>query len=265
MKPLSITLVQPNLHWEDPVKNIKLFNKLLSPLKKGGTDLIVLPEMFSTGFSMKPAGLAEEMNGFSMQWMRETASSLKSVICGSLIIKEKRKYFNRFIWMQPNGEYLHYDKRHLFRMGGEDKVYTAGKKKIIIPYKGWNICPFVCYDLRFPVWSRNKTTSTGTLEYDLGLYVANWPAVRSFPWQQLLIARAIENQSYMVAVNRVGEDGSGMMHDGFSAILDMTGKPLLQLKPKKQTIATIHLDKQPLIDFRKRFPAYKDADQFKII
>jgi predicted amidohydrolase len=265
MKPISITLVQPNIHWEDSVKNIKLYNKLLSGIKKGGTDLIILPEMFSTGFSMKPALLAEEMNGFSMQWMHETAASLKSVVCGSLIIKEKNKYFNRFIWMQPNGEYQHYDKRHLFRMGGEDKIYTSGKKKIVIPFKGWNICPFICYDLRFPIWSRNKTKTSGALEYDLAIYVANWPAVRSFPWQQLLIARAIENQAYVVGLNRVGEDGNGMAHDGHSSIIDMTGHSVQRMKPKKQMVETITLNKQSLIDFRKKFPAFKDADKFTVI
>lgn len=265
MNTLSITLVQPKLHWEDPIKNIKLLNKLLSPLKRGSTDLIVLPEMFSTGFSMKPALFAEEMNGFSMQWMQESSAALKTVICGSLIIKEKKKYYNRFIWMQPDGQYQYYDKRHLFRMGGEEKVYTAGKKKIIIPFKGWNICPFICYDLRFPIWSRNKNNSSGIPEYDLAIYVANWPAVRTFPWQQLLTARAIENQSFTIGVNRVGKDGNAMDHDGHSVLLDMTGKPLLQMKAKKQSIATITIDKKPLLEFRKKFPALKDADQFRII
>ena len=265
MKPLSITLVQPNIHWEDPVKNIKLYNKLLSGVKKGSTDLIVLPEMFSTGFSMKPSNLAEEMNGFSMQWMHETAASLKAVVCGSLIIKEKKKYYNRFIWMQPNGEFQHYDKRHLFRMGGEDKIYTAGKKKLVIAYKGWNICPFICYDLRFPVWSRNQTIGAGNPEYDLAIFVANWPAVRSFPWQQLLLARAIENQAYVIGLNRVGDDGNGIAHEGHSSIIDMTGNSILKLKPKKQQVETITIDKQSLVDFRKRFPAYKDADKVKVI
>ena len=265
MKPLSITLVQPKPHWEDAVKNIKLYTKLLSGLKKGSTDLIVLPEMFSTGFSMKPSLLAEKMNGFTMQWMRDTAAALKTVICGSLIIEEKNKYFNRFIWMQPNGEYQQYDKRHLFRMGGEEKIYTAGKMKIVISYKGWNICPFICYDLRFPVWSRNKTNESGSVDYDLAIYIASWPAVRSFPWQQLLVARAIENQAYIVGVNRVGEDGNGMMHDGHSTILDMLGTPVINMKPKKQAITTITLNKESLVKFRKKFPASKDADDFKII
>lgn len=262
-KDLRITLVQSSLFWEDHVKNIRSFNKQLSTLEKGSSDLIILPEMFSTGFSMIPGKHAEEMGGLSMQWMAESAASLKSVICGSLMIKEKGKYFNRLIWMQPDGQFQQYDKRHLFRMAGEDKNYSAGKKKIITEIKGWKICPLICYDLRFPIWSRNRMQQKGSsmlFDYDLLIYVANWPAVRSYPWKQLLIARAIENQCYVAGVNRVGKDGNAFAHSGDSVALDPFGQKISSIKANQKAIETIKLSAKALTDFRKRFPVFRDAD-----
>ncbi len=260
---VQITVVQSSLHWEDPVRNIRHFNKLLSTIKKGETDLIVLPEMFSTGFSMIPGKHAEEMEGLSMQWMAETAAALKCVITGSLMMREKGKYYNRLIWMRPDGTYEYYNKRHLFRMAGEDRHYEAGKKKLIVDLKGWKVCPLICYDLRFPVWSRNHMTAKGKeqlFDYDVLLFVANWPAVRRFPWQQLLIARAIENQCYVAGVNRVGKDGNGFPHCGDSVVLNPRGEKLSAIKANATQLQTITLERKELDEFRKKFPVFMDAD-----
>lgn len=268
-KILCITLVQSSLHWEQPIKNLNQFSKQLSALKRNETDLIVLPEMFNTGFSMNASMLAEKPGGLTMQWMREVAHALNSAICGSLIITEKNKFFNRFIWMNADGSYEQYDKRHLFRMGKENGVFTAGTESVLINHKGWNICPLVCYDLRFPVWSRNQVQSSKfrvqSFDYDLLLYVANWPEVRSYAWNQLLIARAIENQCYVAAVNRIGKDGNGMDHHGDSVVLDPLGKPLSKLKSNRRGIETVELSYGELAKFREVFPVMMDADRFKIL
>lgn len=264
-KNLHITLVQTSLHWEQPIKNLNQFSKLLSALNRNETDLIVLPEMFNTGFSMNAHALAEKPGGLTMQWMAEVAHALNSAICGSLIITEKNKFYNRFIWMNVDGSYEQYDKRHLFRMGKENGVFTAGTESVLINHKGWNICPLVCYDLRFPVWSRNQLDQNGNADFDLLIYVANWPQVRSYAWNQLLIARAIENQSYVAAVNRIGKDGNGMDHKGESVVLDPLGKPISKLKSNKKGIETVELSSRELAKFRSSFPVMKDADRFKII
>lgn len=263
-KDLRITIVQNKIHWESPVKNIKHFNSQLSALKKGSTDVIILPEMFNTGFSMEAEKFAEETGGITMQWMQETARGLNAVVCGSLMMKHKKKFHNRFIWMQPNGEHSHYDKRHLFSMSGEDKIYTAGKERLIVDVKGWKICPMICYDLRFPVWSRNSISKKGNAEYDVLIYVANWPSVRNYPWQQLLIARAIENQCYVAGVNRIGKDGNGMEHEGNSVVLDPIGKKLTFTKPNKIVLETITLSAKELTVMRSRFPVLTDADKVKV-
>jgi predicted amidohydrolase len=263
MKDLKITLVQTQLKWEDSLANIKHLNKLLFRIAPKSTDIIVLPEMFNSGFTMNVKQCAEAMNGFTMQWMQETAKSMKSVICGSIIIKEKNKYYNRFIWMRPDGTAEYYNKRHLFSMAKEDTVFAKGNKALIVELKGWKIMPLVCYDLRFPVWSRN-IDSKNKYRYDVMINVANWPAVRSYAWQQLLIARAIENQAYVCGVNRVGKDGNEIAYNGYSFALDMLGNKLSTLKPNKEGIETITLNYKDLLAFRKRFPANKDADQYII-
>ena len=267
-KDLSLTPVQPKLAWESPVDNYKNLNKMLSSVGKGETDLVVLPEMFSTGFSMNAKKLAEEMEGPSMQWMFETAQGLKAAICGSLMIKENGKFFNRFIWMEPDGHYDHYDKRHLFRMGKEDKTYTGSKEGLVIEYKGWGFCPMVCYDLRFPVWSRNRVEGKGAkmkYDYDVLLYVANWPALRSYAWEHLLIARAIENQSYVAGVNRIGKDGNDVNHTGNSMLLNPLGECISNIKPGKSSVETVILNWKALQDIRKKFPVMLDADTFGLV
>ncbi len=265
-KDLRVTLLQTSIVWEDSIKNIKHINKQLSTLVRDSTDVIVLPEMFNTGFTMNAEKLAEEEGGLTMQWMSEVSSSLNAVVCGSIIIKEKNNFYNRFIWMNPDGSFQKYDKRHLFRMGGEDKIFTAGKENVVIECKGWMICPQVCYDLRFPVWSRNRIEQDGkniSFNYDILLYVASWPNVRKFAWQQLLIARAIENQSYVVGVNRIGK-ALNVLHNGDSVILDPLGQKISKTTTKS-SMETITLSMENLTNFRKQFPVFYDADSFKIV
>jgi len=195
---ISVSIIQSDIIWEDRLSNLENYQNKINQIES--TDLIVLPEMFTTGFSMNPKDISETMSGETIQWMKANASKMNSAICGSIIIEEDDKYFNRFIWVNPDGSIHHYDKKHLFSFAGEDKNYTSGNNKLIIEYKGWKICPLICYDLRFPVWSRN---SEG---YDLLIYVANWPDKRKLAWKTLLTARAIENQCYVIGVNRVGKD-----------------------------------------------------------
>lgn len=254
---LRLSLVQANLHWEDRDANLQRIDKLLEDIE--GSDLILLPEMFTTAFSMNSAQLAEKMNGPTMQWMASKAKEKQAVICGSLIIEEGGKYFNRLIWMRPDGTYEVYDKRHLFRMADEEKHFAGGSKQLIVDLKGWRVCPLICYDLRFPVWSRRRPD----LNYDLLLYVANWPSPRASAWEKLLYARAIENQSYVAGLNRVGEDGKGNGYIGKSMIIDAKGEALWQGKDQ-ETAQTISLDKNELEQFRKKFPVGMDADEFEI-
>lgn len=258
MKDLKITLVQTRLHWEQPEKNRQYISSLLADLRKGSTDIILLPEMFATGFTMNAKQVAEKMDGESVQWMRELAAKKNAVVCGSLVIEEKKKFYNRLIWMQSDGECFTYDKRHLFRMANEHLTYSPGKKKLIVDLKGWRICPLVCYDLRFPVWSRN------TGDYDLLLYVANWPERRSFVWSQLLIARAIENQCFVAGLNRVGVDGKNISYTGNSVVLDPFGEIISNIKPSKVQIETIKLDPKVLLGARNNFPVMMDRDRFRI-
>lgn len=266
MKNLRITTVQVSLKWEDIPGNIRQFSKRLSTLKAGSTDLIVLPEMFNTGFSMRPEILAEKPEGATMQWMAVTAKDLKAVITGSLMIKEGRKFFNRLIWMRPDGTYEFYDKRHLFRMGNEGNLFSSGKKKLITEIKGWKVCPLVCYDLRFPVWSRNRLIgkkNNPTVEFDVLVYIANWPSARTYTWQQLLIARALENQCFVVGVNRIGKDGNGMDHPGSSVVLDPLGQQLFSAG-KKASVQTTVLDFTQLKSLREKFPVLMDGDGFEL-
>ncbi|MCD6019485.1 MAG: Nitrilase/cyanide hydratase and apolipoprotein N-acyltransferase [Bacteroidetes bacterium] len=259
MNDLKITTVQTHLCWEDVARNLTHFDEKLDSISQA-TDIIVLPEMFTTGFTMKPEALAEEHGGKGLLWMQRKAAEKNCIITGSISVKQNELYYNRLYWVKPDGTYEVYDKRHLFRMGNEHQHYTAGEKKLIVEYKGWKICPMVCYDIRFPVWSRNIKENT----YDVLLYVANWPEVRSYPWRQLLIARAIENQAFVVGVNRVGEDGNGISHSGDSCIINPRGEVLVCSVPHQDVVETQSLSYLYLEEFRKAFPVMLDGDEFII-
>jgi omega-amidase len=259
MDDLKVTLVQSQLNWEDIDANLAMFSSKLKSIAPGATDIIVLPEMFSTGFTMNVAKVAEGMNDKAVKWMKKIAAEKKCVVTGSLVINEEGHNYNRLVWMKPDSTFEKYDKRHLFRMGEENNTYTRGKEKIIVTVKGWKIYPLVCYDLRFPVWSRQSQAG-----YDCIIYVANWPEVRSYPWKQLLIARAIENQVYVIGVNRIGKDGNDMMHSGDSVVLNAKGIPISKTKANEESVETVTLSWKELEEFRKAFPVAMDADKFKI-
>jgi len=245
------------MQWEDKQANLQHYEQLI----QGMTDkreVVVLPEMFSTGFSMSPETLAEPMDGASVQWMKDVSTRYRCILTGSLIIEEDGKYYNRLLWVQPDGQIGKYDKRHLFGYGDEDNHYTSGDKRLIVSVKGWRICPLVCYDLRFPVWARNLQA-----EYDVLLYVANWPERRSLAWRTLLQARAIENMSYVVGVNRIGTDGNNIHYSGDSSVFGPTGEKLWQ--SNDAVVHTITLDKQVLNDARSHFPFLNDADKFVLL
>jgi predicted amidohydrolase len=258
---LNITLVQTSLIWEDKKANIELFDKHLSTV--GKTDIIILPEMFTTGFSMQPHLLFEDMQGKTFNWMKQQAAQKKCAITGSIIVKENDAFYNRLIWVDEHGKTYWYNKRHLFRMAGEDKYYSMGFEKIIIPYKGWNICPLICYDLRFPVWSRNKYRN-GNYDYDLLIYVANWPEPRNNAWKLLLQARAIENLCYVAGVNRIGIDGNNINYTGDSRVINYKGDILNLSSSSGFFIQQIEISKGDLEVFRNKFPAGMDADNFEI-
>jgi omega-amidase len=265
MKDLVITLIQTELHWENPVENRKMFSQKIDAVEK--TDLIILPEMFGTGFTMNAAHVAEDMQGPTVNWMRERAAEKSACICGSLVIKEKNQYYNRLIWMRADGSCETYDKRHLFRYANEQDHYQSGSHKLIVELNGWKICPLVCYDLRFPVWSRNtweQKSGDLTAAYDLLIYVANWPERRNYPWKTLLAARAIENQAYVAGVNRVGNDNQQVSHSGDSALLNFKGEILSHFPAGKSAVETLTLSSQELFEFRKSFPVGMDADKFKL-
>lgn len=257
MQDLTITLLQTPLHWHDRSLNLEMFAQKIEALSEP-TDLIVLPEMFTTGFTMQAPQLAEPMSGPTLHWLRNMSAATGAVITGSLIISEGGKYYNRLIWMLPNGTYSYYDKKHLFRMADEMQVYAAGTGKLIVNLKGWNICPLICYDLRFPVWSRNVQK-----EYDLLLYVANWPEKRKTAWKSLLQARAIENVAYVAGLNRVGEDGNGHTYSGDTMAIDYKGD-ILFTETHQECTKTITISHQELEDFRLSFPAHLDADSFSL-
>lgn len=258
MEDLKITILQNTLHWENKEKNLSLFTGKISSIKEE-TDLIILPEMFSTGFTMNAASMAEPMDGESVNWMYGIARKKNCVVTGSLIIGENGKYYNRLIWMKPDGIEF-YDKRHLFGLAGENNTYSAGTKKITTTIKGWKILPLVCYDLRFPVWSRRTKKS----DYDLLIYIANWPERRVHAWKQLLIARAIENQSYVAGVNRVGNDGNDIFHTGESAVVDFKGEIISVGNPSEEFIKTITLQYAPMVKNREQFSFFEDGDEFEI-
>jgi len=257
MKDLSITLIQSDLHWQAPMANHKMFANHIASIGES-TDLIVLPEMFTTGFTMNASTWAETMDGASVSWMRSQAKQSNAVITGSLIIVEEGNYYNRLIWMRPDGAYDTYDKRHLFAMAGEHEHYSGGRERLIVELHGWRVCPMICYDLRFPVWARNDSA------YDLLIYMANWPDKRSYDWNTLLRARAIENQAYVAAVNRVGTDDNGHHYSGDSCVIDPGWKQTLYRKTEEEDVSTVTLSYDHLQEVRGKLPFLKDADTFRI-
>ena len=259
---LRITAVQSPLVWGEKLQNLDYFTQALDGLTEK-TDLVVLPEMFATGFITDRTEIAEPMHGRVMQWMQHAAARLECVVTGSIAIHVEGNYFNRLIWMRPDGSFETTDKRHLFRMGNEHQQFSPGSSQLVVNLKGWKIRPLVCYDLRFPVWSKNSFED-GEYGFDLMIYVANWPASRSFVWKTLLAARAIENQAYCIGVNRIGEDGKGIPHNGHSMVLDFKGRPLLCAPINKPSVDTVSLDYQELQSFRERFTVGLDWDKFSI-
>lgn len=280
MSTLTVTTIQSNLHWEDKQANLAMFEKKIMGIAEK-TEIVILPEMFSTGFSMKPEALAEKMNGETVSWMKKIAAQKRIILTGSLIIEEEGEYFNRLIWMLPNGQYGVYDKRHLFAYASEHEHYTPGNKRLIASVKGWKINLVICYDLRFPVWCRQSRPGNRFFphenpedplqvppapvepEYDLLVCVANWPERRSHAWKTLLQARAIENQCYVAAVNRVGNDGNNIYHSGDSMIVSPMGE-VLYTQQTDEAIHTITLQKDTLEEVRKKLPFLDDADDFII-
>lgn len=258
---LDITLIQASLAWEDKQANLARFEDKIRALP-AGAELVVLPEMFSTGFSMNPAALAETMEGETIRRLRQLSVEKRVVITGSIIIEEDGRYFNRLVWVLPDGKLGTYDKKHLFAFAGEHKFYTAGTRRLVASVKGWRINLLVCYDLRFPVWSRQQSTEDP--EYDVLIYVANWPERRSHAWKTLLQARAIENQCYVIGVNRVGVDGNGINHSGDSMVIDPMGEVLYQ-KSNEEDVFSIRLSREHLDSIRSKLPFLKDADDFRLM
>jgi predicted amidohydrolase len=269
MATLTITTIQSNLIWEEKAANLHMLEQKIKGIEEK-TEIVVLPEMFNTGFSMRPEALAETMEGETVEWMKRVSHENGIIITGSVMIEEAGNYYNRLIWMLPNRQYGHYDKRHLFAFAEEDKHYSPGNKRLIASVKGWKINLLVCYDLRFPVWARQapsqpppKGEEFSVAEYDVLIYVANWPERRSHAWKTLLCARAIENQCYVVGVNRVGTDGNKVYHSGNSLIIDPLGQVLYHMADEED-VNTITLQKEMLEDVRNKFPFWKDADSFHI-
>ena len=254
---LRVTLVQTELAWQDATANRRGLAAHFRGLV-GHTDLVVLPEMFSTGFSMDAESLAEDTDGPTLGWMREEAAALGFAITGSLIVRDGDRCRNRLVWVRPDGSVKYYDKRHLFRMANEQQHYAAGDRRLVVEVKGWRVCPMVCYDLRFPVWSRSRD------DYDLLLYVANWPARRAHAWSTLLRARAIENLCYVVGVNRIGRDGNGATYAGDSVAVDFLGQALTSVGGGDR-VETAVLDLESLRAYRRDFPAHLDADRFELV
>jgi predicted amidohydrolase len=273
MSSLTFTLIQTSLHWEDKKANLQMLEEKINAIQEK-TQVVVLPEMFSTGFSMKPEQLAETVDGETVAWMKRMAAEKRIILTGSVIIEEEGRYYNRSFWMLPNGQYGYYNKRHLFAFAVEDKHYTAGTERFIASANGFKINLMVCYDLRFPVWARQQTslqhpdseaeTPAPELEYDVLIYVANWPERRNTAWKTLLQARAIENQCYVIGVNRVGNDGNDIPHSGDSMVVSPLGEVLYH-KAHEEDIFTITLQKEELDEVRRKFQFWRDADSFQIL
>lgn len=255
MEDLKLSLIQSDIYWQKVEANLAMFEEKIWQIE-GETDVIVLPEMFNTGFSMETR-LAEPMNLTTFKWMKQMAAQKNAVVTGSYMVKEAGKVFNRLIWMEPSGNYHKYDKRHLFRMADEHNHFNFGMERTIVSWKGWKICPLVCYDLRFPVWSRNQN-----LEYDVLIYVANWPAVRISAWDALLKARAIENVAYSVGLNRIGKDNNEIEYKGHTSAFGLKGE--LIVFSDKDEIVSLKLSASELVRIREKFPAHLDADDFEV-
>lgn len=267
MQSLRVSLAQGATRWHDPAGNREYYGALIAPLA-GCTDVVVLPETFTSGFSNEAIDNAETMEGPTIGWLREQAKSLDAAVTGSVQLRvgegpASDKVFNRLLFVTPDGEVRHYDKRHLFRYADEHKRYAAGRERLVVEWRGWKICPLVCYDLRFPVFSRNRHDLQNGFDYDLVLFVANWPAARSYAWRMLLRARAIENLAYCVGVNRVGTDDNQIPYSGDSAVLDYLGQTMAYLGSQDQTV-TVALGREALAAFREKFPAWMDADAFRL-
>jgi omega-amidase len=254
---MKVTLIQTDLIWQDKVANLQRFDALISAHDET-TDVIILPEMFTTGFSMQTEMLAEATESATLAQMKVWAAAKNAAICGSIIVEEEGNYYNRLLWVQPDGKFFYYDKKHLFGLAEEDKFYKAGETKLIVEWRGWKICPLICYDIRFPVWSRNVEN------YDLLIYIANFPQRRIQAWKTLLLARAIENQCFTIGVNRIGTDGNGAYYTGDSGIVDFEGNVLFQ-SSEEEIISTFSLDLSQQQNFRQKLPFLKDADIFTII
>jgi predicted amidohydrolase len=268
MPPLRISLVQGATRWHDPAGNRDYYAALIEPLR-GRTDLVLLPETFTSGFSNEAIHQAETMDGATVAWLCAQARALDAAIVGSVQLRAgaaaEAKVYNRLLFAMPTGTIRHYDKKHLFRYAGEHERYAAGDERLIVEWRGWRICPQVCYDLRFPVWLRNRyDRAAQRFDYDLVLFVANWPAARAHAWRTLLRARAIENLSYCAGLNRVGTDGNDLYYSGDSAVLDFLGLPLIELGAQEQVV-TVALDAAALAAHRQRFPAWMDADDFRLL
>ncbi len=253
---MKITILQRDICWGDPLRNTQRAEEAIA--RNAGSDLYVLPEMFSTGFCTNPEGMAEEAEGESLRWMKRIAAERNCALAGSIAVQQEGHYYNRFYFVQPDGSVQFYDKKHLFTYGGEHKRFTAGKKRVIVNYRGVRFLLQVCYDLRFPLWARNRE------DYDAILYVASWPTPRVEAWSALLRARAIENQCYVLGVNRVGTDPS-CEYSGGSAIIDPYGKTMAECTPSEECEVTADLDMDALEEFRRKFPVLKDADNFQLI
>ena len=262
MQNINLTLIQSDIYWEDITANLAAFEEKIWKISEQ-TDVIILPEMFTTGFSMSTKSIAESMNMTTFKWMKQLSIQTGAVITGSYIVTANHNYFNRLIWMQPDGEFLFYDKKHLYRNSGESLNFVAGKEKIIPTWRGWKFCPLICYDLRFPIWSRNIWKNEQSL-YDCLIYVANWPEPRHNAWQTLLKARAIENLSYCVGVNRIGKDENRLKYLGGSSLIDFKGNIIFEAENNNEII-TLSLDRKKLNDFRAEFPFYLDTDNDLIL
>ena len=258
LKELKVGLIQSDLVWENPEQNRLNFTKKIEAISQD-VDVIVLPEMFTTGFTMNAKEVAETMQGETVSWMKDLASKKDAAIVGSLVISENNKFYNRLLFVEPSGFISIYNKRHTFTLVGEDKTYTAGKEKVIIHYKGWKIRPLICYDLRFPVWSRN------TEDYHVLLYVANWPKPRVSAWDALLMARAIENMCYCIGVNRVGVDGVNSEYSGHSAVYDVLGNSITNFNSDKEQVEIVTLEKRHIETYRNKLNFLNDRDEFQII
>jgi len=254
---MKIALIQTELSWENPNENKALLQEKINAISQY-VDLIVLPEMFTSGFTMNPKNVAQTMQGDAISWLKEIAKNKNCAITGSLIIEENGNYFNRLVFVFPSGEIQTYDKRHLFTLAGEEKVYTAGKDKLIVEYKGFKICPLICYDLRFPVFARNVE------DYDVLIYVANWPKPRVNAWDILLKARAVENMSYVIGVNRVGLDANNLEYVGHSQAIDYLGN-YIQEPQEIEGVFIVELDKNEMLETRKKLNFLYDRDKFQIL